>query len=340
MSADLILSNLLNPPVLFFFLGMAAVWLGSDLDVPQPLPRFFSLYLLLAIGFKGGVELARGGLPAPAVATLAAAVAMSFLCPLYVFALFRRRGGFANAAAVAATYGSVSAVTFVAGTALLGKLGIPYGGHLVAALALMESPAVIVTVALYRREAARAARADAGGGGEREGGTSLAAGRGPGTVVREALVNASVFLLLGSLFIGLLTGEDGARSLKPFTEDLFRGLLSLFLLDMGLVSARRFADLRDGRAAVAGFAILVPLINAAAAIGIARAIGVSPGDAFLFTVLCASASYIAVPAALRLTIPDANPGLYVTMALGVTFPFNVLLGFPLYLAVIRRVWGM
>jgi hypothetical protein len=322
MNIDLVLSNLLNPPVLFFFLGMLAVKVGSDLDVPQPLPKLFSLYLLLAIGFKGGVELRHGGFRSDVVILLVAAIGMALVVPLYSYFLLRRRLDPANAAAIAATYGSISAVTFIAATSLLGQLDIPFGGHLVAAMALMESPAIVVGVALYRM-------------------ANRGIGREPfewKELLREAFFNGSVFVLVGSLVIGFLTADHGAKALGTFTNDIFKGVLCLFLLDMGLVSARRLDALRKAGSFAIGFATLVPLLNAAIAIAIARAAGMSVGDAFLFCVLCASASYIAVPASMRMAIPEANPGVYVTMALALTFPLNIVIGLPLYLSVIQALW--
>lgn len=319
MDPTLVLANLLDPPILFFFAGLLAVWLGSDLDIPQPLPKLFSLYLLLSIGFKGGVELSHGLEPHAALA-LAAAVGMAVAVPLYVYLLLCRRLGSANAAGVAATYGSVSAVTFIAATSFLEQLGIPFGGHMVAALALMESPAIIVAVAMHRRS---------GGAGH---------GEGWRAVLKEALLNGSVYLLMASVLIGFLSGERGAAVMQPFTGALFKGVLCLFLLDMGLVSARRLREARSFGVLPFSVAFAVPLANAALAIALAALISMTPGDAFLFCVLCASASYIAVPAALRLSVPEANPGLYVTLSLGITFPFNIVVGLPLYLTVIRRLW--
>ncbi len=321
MDAALILSNLLNPPVLFFFLGMLACVIGSDLEIPQPLPKFFSLYLLLSIGFKGGVELHKSGLTPQVTWTLAAAVFMAVAVPLWTFFILRRKLDVNNAAAVAATYGSISAVTFIAATSFLGQLGITSGGHMVAAMALMESPAIIVGIAFARW-----------------------LGKGNGTafswshLLRDAFANGSVLVLTGALVIGLLTGESGGKALAPFTNDIFRGMLCLFLLDMGIVSARRLGSIRQLGIFPIAFATLVPLVNAAAAIALAHFIDLGRGDALLLTVLCASASYIAVPAAMRLAVPEANPGLYVTMSLAITFPFNIILGLPLYMSFINRIW--
>lgn len=324
MNLDLVLSNLLNPPVLFFFLGMLAVWLHSDLDVPQPLPKFFSLYLLLSIGFKGGVELHKSGINGQIVVTLLGAMVAALLVPLYTFFLLRRKMPVGDAAAVAATYGSVSAVTFIAATSFLSELKIPFGGHMVAAMALMESPAIIVGVLLFRLAQKR-------DDSQRE-------AINWHHLMRDAFFNGSVLLLMGSLAIGLLTGEKGAAALHPFTGDIFKGVLCLFLLDMGLVSARRISGLKNLGAFPIGFAVLIPLLNAGFGILIARFLGLGAGDSLLFCVLCGSASYIAVPAAMRLAIPEANPGLYVTMALALTFPFNIIIGLPLYMSVINGLW--
>ncbi len=319
MDFNLILANLLNPPVLFFFAGFLAIRLGSDLDIPSPIPKFFSLYLLLAIGFKGGVELSQSGFDSQVVLVLLAAIGMAIVVPLYSFSILRRSLSVDNAAAVSATYGSVSAVTFITATALLGKLQIPFSGYMVAALALMESPSIIVAVLTYRRNT-------------HQQDTSWK------TLLKEALLNGSVYLLVASLLIGLLTGEEGGKILKPFTVDLFQGFLCLFLLDMGLVSSRRFNDLKAMGIFPLAFAVLAPVFNASLGILLAWILGLSVGNALLFCALCAGASYIAVPAAMRHAIPDANPGVYVTMALGITFPINVLIGLPIYLSIIQALW--
>ena len=321
MDAHLILSNLLNPPVLFFFLGVLACVVGSDLEIPQPLPKFFSLYLLLSIGFKGGVELAKSGFHSEVACTLAAAVGMAMLLPAITFFILRRKMDVSNAAAVAATYGSISAVTFIAATSFLSLLNLKFSGYMVAAMALMESPAIVVGIALARLTATRKER-----------------GFDWSELLRDAFFNGSVLVLVGALVIGMMTGEAGGKALAPFTTDIFKGMLCLFLLDMGLVSARRLGAIKQLGAFPIGFALAVPLASAALAILLARLIGLGCGDALLFTTLCASASYIAVPAAMRMALPEANPGLYVTMSLAITFPFNIILGLPLYMGVINHIW--
>jgi hypothetical protein len=286
MDAHLILSNLLNPPVLFFFLGVLACVVGSDLEIPQPLPKFFSLYLLLSIGFKGGVELAKSGFHVEVAWTLAAAVGMAMLVPAVTFFILRRKMDVSNAAAVAATYGSISAVTFIAATSFLSLLNLKSSGYMVAAMALMESPAIVVGIALARITA-----------------TSKERGFDWSGLLRDAFFNGSVLVLVGALVIGMMTGEAGGKALAPFTTDIFKGMLCLFLLDMGLVSARRLGAIKQLGAFPLAFALVVPLGSASVAILLARLIGLGCGDALLFTTLCASASYIAVPAAMRMALP-------------------------------------
>lgn len=324
MQSGLILQNLLSAPVLFFFLGILAVLLGSDLEIPSPLPKLFSLYLLLAIGFKGGLELAHSGLTSLVLFTIGSAVAMSLLVPLTSFLILRARLDVPNAAAVAASYGSISAVTFITAESFLNILQIHFDGFMVAALALMESPAIVVGVVLAKLAGRQGRQAEALRWGE---------------VLREAFLNGSVFLLIGSLVIGYVVTVFSPTSLvkmEPFTEKLFYGALCFFLLDMGLVAAQRLQDLRRAGAFLVGFAVLAPLLHAVVGLSIARLLGLSVGDALLFMVLCASASYIAVPAAMRMTVPEANPSLYISSALGVTFPFNVVVGIPLYLTLAQR----
>jgi uncharacterized protein len=322
MDLHLILSNLLTPPILFFVLGMLAVFAKSDLEIPAPIPKLFSLYLLLAIGFKGGVELAKSGISGEVISAISAAIIMSCIVPVYSFFILRKKLDVPNAAAIAATYGSISAVTFITANSFLDQVHVPSDGFMVAALALMESPAIIMGLILVNVFGKR----------DKE-------EMDWGEVLREAFLNGSVFLLIGSLVIGAISGEHGEMMLKPFVKDMFYGALSFFLLDMGLVAAKRIRDLKRTGSFLILFALLMPLLNASLAIGIAQLIHMTKGDALLFAVLCASASYIAVPAAMRLTVPEANPGLYISTALAVTFPFNITVGIPLYFWVIQNIWS-
>ncbi|CAD5944419.1 MULTISPECIES: sodium-dependent bicarbonate transport family permease [Planktothrix] len=323
MDGSLILFNILNPPVLFFFLGMLAVFCKSDLEIPPPLPKLFSLYLLLAIGFKGGYELSESGINTQIALTLMASIIMALVVPAYSFFILRLKLDAYNAAAIAATYGSISAVTFITASSFLEKLHIEYGGHMVAALALMESPAIIIGIVLVRVFAPAKE-------GENEAFSW-------GKVLHESFLNGSVFLLVGSLIIGLLTGDKGWEKLQPFTQGIFYGALTFFLLDMGLVAAKRIRELKKAGSFLIAFSVFIPVANAILGIIIGKVLGFGEGNTLLFTVLCASASYIAVPAAMRMTIPEANPSIYVSMALALTFPFNIIVGIPLYLELIKLI---
>lgn len=324
------LSNLGSPPLLFFFLGVIAVAVRSDLEIPGQIAKFLSLYLLFAIGFKGGVALAESAVDATVVLTLLAAMAMSALIPIYTFFLLRRRMPVADAAAVAATYGSVSAVTFVTAAGYLDIQGVDWSGYLVAAMALMESPAIIMGILLYSRYAGNA--------------TGSASTFSWKQLLNESMFNGSVLLILGSMLIGWITGSEGMAQVQPLVKDLFLGLLCLFLLDMGIVAARRFRDFlqtpdggQRGRhlRLMLVTALAIPLLNAMIALGLARLLGLSEGNALLLVVLAASGSYIAVPAAMRLALPEASPGTYLTMSLAITFPFNLLIGIPAYHALTK-----
>jgi hypothetical protein len=299
---------------------MLAILLKSDLEIPQPLPKLFSLYLLLAIGFKGGHELEESGLNIEIALTLIAAILMACAVPIYSFFVLKIKLDAYNAAAIAATYGSISAVTFITASSFLTELHIAFGGHMVAALALMESPAIIVGIVLVRLFANNDQKDSEFSWSE---------------VMREAFLNGSVFLLVGSVLIGILTGAKGWEKLHPFTDEVFYGILAFFLLDMGMVAARRITDLSRTGSFLIAFSVFMPVANAVLGIIIAKCIGMSEGNALLFAVLSASASYIAVPAAMRMTVPEANPSLYVSMALALTFPFNVIVGIPLYMSIIK-----
>ena len=317
MELSLFVTNLTSPPVLFFFLGMLAVKVKADIEFPEPVPKMLALYLLFSIGFHGGVELRHGGMSPQIAATLACGALMATVTPIYVFWGLKRYLNIADSSAVAASYGSISAVTFLTAIAFLKAEGIGYGGHLIATMALMEAPAVLVGLALYRRY----------GGHERD--LSMR------EVLKDSFLNGSIFLLIGSLLIGVAAGERGRADLEIFYDGIFKGVLCFFLLELGIVTAREVAHALKAGRFLLFFGIAVPLLNAAIAIGIGKLLGLAHGDALLFTVLCSSASYIAVPAAFRLAVPEANPAVYLGAALGVTFPLNIALGIPLYHSVLK-----
>lgn len=305
-------ANLLSPMVLFFALGAAAAFLRSDLEVPEAIARGLALYLMLAIGFKGGAAMAKQTLDAGMAAALIGAILLSFLMPALAYGLLRATTPLSaiNAAAVSAHYGSVSVVTFVTGAQYLSERGIAYEGYLVAMMALMETPAIVTGLWLARR---------GGAGGE-----SL------GNAWREVLLNGSIVLLVGGFAIGWITGEEGMATVSPFIDAPFRGVLCLFLLDMGLLAARRLRGARLLSGGLIAFGLYMPLLGGClGAIG-AWAVGLSLGGVALAATLAASASYIAVPAALRLALPKADPAISITLSLAITFPFNVVLGIPLY----------
>ncbi len=315
-----ILATLLSPVILFFVLGALAAFARSDLSIPESMSKAMSLYLMAAIGLKGGVEVAAAGLDPLMLKTGVAGLLLSFGLPFLGFQMLRRIGRLDNvsAGAVAAHYGSVSVVTFVTGVAVLQAQGMPPAGWMVAVLAVMETPAIIAGLLL--------ARGSLAGLGQ----TGNAEGFGEHSVWREVLLNGPVVLLVGSFLIGIAAGKEGFAPVSFFFTDLFRGVLCLFLLDMGLLAARRLREARTLTVPLALLAILLPLLNGAIGLGIAVLIGLTGGTATAFVILCASASYIAVPAAMRLALPDADAGLYLAMSLAITFPFNIILGIPLY----------
>ena len=324
-----LMNSLLDPAILFFAFGALAGAIKSNLEIPAQISRFLSLYLLMALGLKGGFALAQSGLTVQVASGLACALTLAVVVPALALQFLRRLVGSYDAAALAATYGSVSAVTFVTAVQFLETRGLPYGGHMAAAMALMESPAIILAVlfanTLRQREPAFAT-----------GTAVLAAPAGSGLsmrkVLHESFTDGAQLLLLGSMLVGLLTGESGRAAMQPFSGDLFKGMLALFLLDMGLLTARNLPKVRGQSPWLLAYAVLAPLLHALLALGLARSVGLPLGDAILLMVLAASASYIAVPAVLRHAIPQANPSLYFGLSLGLTFPFNILLGIPLYAA--------
>ena len=323
MNLSPLIDNILSPPILFFFLGMLATLVRSDLAIPKELSRLFSLYLLWAIGFKGGVELRAAGLSAETLMPLAVATALSAIIPLYIAPILTlARFNAADACATAGAYGSVSVVTFITAQKFLENQNIEFGGHLVAALALMEAPAIVTGVLLFRA-------LDEGSSPRELFGSRRAELK---HLLHEAAVSGPVFLLLGSIAIGALTGQSGWRSLEPFGKDLFDGVLVLFLLDSGLTASKQIRSIEGSKRVALGLSAAIPLLNACVGLACVAALGMTRADGFLFIILAASASYIAVPAAMKLAIPRANEGLYLPMALGLTFPFNITLGIPLYYA--------
>ncbi len=328
MSAELVQAmhaNLFSPAVLFFALGIFATVTRSDLKFPEPLYLGLTIYLLTSIGFKGGVSIAKVGLGAVWLPCLGAVFLGTAIC-LWCFFILKSlcRLKVVDAAALAAHYGSCSAVTFIAATNFLKSVSLPYEEYAAAFLAVMESPAIVSAIVLGKL--ATRTQGDALW-------PSLK------TALHEAVLGRSVILLVGALLIGLLSGERGYEATAGFFVAPFQGVLSLFLLEMGMVAARRFDDLKKVGLVLVGFGIVMPIINAAAGIGIGHACGLSLGGAMLMGVLAASASYIAAPAAVRLSIPEANPSLYLTSALAITFPFNITLGVPLYLEMARVICG-
>jgi len=311
-----------SPIILSFALGLFAALARSDLSVPEAVAKGMSIYLLFAIGFKGGASVASHGVDITLILAVGAGLVLSFGIPFLAFALLKILTNFSrlDAAAVAAHYGSISIVTFVAGTSVLEGRGIDAEGYMVAVAAAMEAPAILSALWLV-------ARNGSGGGME------------PG-LLREILLNGSIVLLVGSFAIGMITGEKGLAEISSFIVSPFKGVLCLFLLDMGLVAGRGLRQSKGvlGLGAVA-FGLLMPLAGSIIGLALGALIGLSTGGVVLLMVLAASASYIAVPAAMRVALPEANPAIYLTLSLGVTFPFNLTLGIPIYVALATAVVG-
>lgn len=318
MSIDVLISNLTNPVLLFFVLGIIATWVKSDLKIPDSSSKFISLYLLFAIGFKGGQELSHSEFDAEILYSIIFAVVLSVIVPLYTFYLLKAKVGTPNAGAIAAAYGSVSAVTFVTAVSFLENQGVEFGGHMVAIMAIMESPAIIVGVILIMINDA-----------------SNTQKQSLGSILKHSLTSGSVLMLLGSLLIGLIADASQARGIEPFTTDIFKGFLSLFLLEMGMVTASRIKGFQQHGFFLFFFGILVPLFNGMLVAYLSGFITDSIGNRLLFAILAAGASYIAVPATMKLAEPRADAGIYIPMALGITFPFNITIGMPIYFAVVQ-----
>jgi len=317
MDLQLLLDNLTNPALLFFFLGLFAVQIKSDLEIPDSSSKFISFYLLFAIGFKGGQELSHSVFDLEILWSMLLGIGLAIVVPIYTYFILRRKMNVQNSGAIAAAYGSISAVTFVTAVSFLEMQQIPFGGHMIAIMALMEAPSIIVGVMLMTLFSDKKQSASTSKG-----------------AVKHAVTNGSVVLILGSLVIGFLASDSQAEGIEPFTTDIFKGFLAVFLLDMGITSGKKLSSfLKHGWFAVI-FAIVIPVINGCIVAVLSGFITESAGNQFLFSILAASASYIAVPAAMRLAAPEANPSLYIPMALAITFPFNITFGFPLYLSVI------
>ncbi len=327
MNVYTILENFAHPATLFFFLGMVAILVKSDLEIPPQIAKFLSIYLLFDIGIKGGEELFHSGFNSQVIVVMLVCILGSFLVPFGMYFILKRRLNVYDAGAVAATYGSISAVTFATATAFLESQGQTFGGYMVAGMALMESPAIIAGLILIRMNHTS------------DSGEEHATNRGFISILREAFFNGSVLLLVGSLIIGYAAGETGEKELKPFVNEIFFGMLSLYMLDMGLLAARRIKELKKAGGFVVSFATLFPPMIAILGIGISYLLGYSAGDALLQTVLLASASYIAVPAAMRMAVPQANMSILLPMSLGVTFTFNIAVGIPLYYFIIQSIWA-
>lgn len=331
------MNSFLDPAILFFAFGVMAGMLKSNLEIPQQISRFLSLYLLMALGLKGGFALAKSGLTTEVAVSLACAVMLAVAVPALSYLVLRKVVSGFDAAAIAATYGSVSAVTFITAVQYLESHTIPFGGHMAAAMALMESPAIVMAVVITNMLRQRSA----GGAVVAAGSVAIAApaGLSLGRVLHESFTDGAQLLLLGSMLVGLLSGESGSVSMQPFSGDLFKGMLAFFLLDMGLLTARNFGQLKGKAPALLAYAICAPLVHATLALALAAAVGMSTGNAILLTVLAASASYIAVPAVLRHAVPEANASLYFGMSLGLTFPFNIFIGIPLYASAAQWLLG-
>lgn len=318
MNFNLLLENLTNPALLFFVLGIIAVYLKSDLEIPANSSKFISLYLLFSIGFKGGQELSHETFSAEIAWSMLFGIGISTVIPLYTFFILKKKLHVYDAGAIAAAYGSVSAVTFVTAVSYLEAHQLTLHGHMVAIMALMESPAIIVglvLISVFNKEETNNIN--------------------KGQVLKHSLTNGSVLLILGCLVIGFMANAKQAEGIKPFTNDLFKGFLAIFLLDMGITSGKKLKSFFSFGAFPFLFALIIPLINGCIFAFLSQFVTADITNRFMFAILAASASYIAVPAAMKITVPKANPGLFLPMALAVTFPINITIGMPLYFLVVQ-----
>jgi len=341
------MQNLLDPAILFFVFGVLAGLVRSNLEIPAAVSRFLSLYLLMALGLKGGFALAHSGFSGEVLHSLFCAVLLALAVPALGYLVLRRFLKPFDALAVASTYGSVSAVTFITAVAYLERNGLPYGGHMAAAMALMESPAIVLAVLMAnhvrQRQAAGSVQFNGGGTASLSAGGWGGQGGAPasriGHLLHESFTDGAQLLLLGAMVVGLVSGDAGKAAMQPFSGDLFKGMLAFFMLDMGLNAARQLPQLRGQSPWVLLYAVLGPFTHAFMGLGLAWLAGLPAGDAGLLMVLAGSASYIAVPAVLRYAVPEANQALYFGLSLGLTFPLNVLLGVPFYMQVAHAVLG-
>ena len=333
------MQNLLDPAILFFLLGVLAGVIKSNLEIPPAISRFLSLYLLMALGLKGGFALSQSGLTANVGISLAAAIVLAICIPLMGYWFLRRFVTGFDAAAVAATYGSVSAVTFVTAVQYLENQHIDYGGHMAAAMALMESPAIILAVVLANslRQKTRPQIVSLSSGVAGLSSPPQKQSVSIGKILHESFTDGAQLLLLGAMMVGMMTGNEGKAAMEPFSGDLFKGMLSFFLLDMGLMAARNLPQVKGKSPALIAYAIIGPILHASMALGLAFILNLPAGDGALLMVLAASASYIAVPAVLKFALPEANPSLYFGLSLGVTFPLNILFGIPAYVSIAQSV---
>lgn len=320
------MTNFLDPAILFFIFGAFAGIVKSNLEIPPQISRFLSLYLLMALGLKGGFALHKSGFTSEIAFSLGLAIFLAILIPIKGYLILRRKLNTFDAAAIAATYGSVSAVTFITATQYLDQFNIEYGGHMAAAMALMESPAIILAIILANK--ARASYSAEHSQNHQSPGISK--------ILHESFTDGAQLLLLGSMLVALVSGDAGQKLMAPFSIDLFKGMLAFFLLDMGLMAARNFEGLKGKPPLTILYAIGSPLSHAILALVLCKLIGLPLGNTILLMVLASSASYIAVPAVLRHALPEVNPALYMGMSLGITFPFNIILGIPLYTFIAKQ----
>lgn len=319
MNLNLLFENLTNPALLYFILGIVAVYLKSDLEIPKNSSKFISLYLLFAIGFKGGQELSHETITNEILWSMLFGIAIATLIPLYTFFILKKKLNVYDAGAIAAAYGSISAVTFVTATNFLESQQLEVHGYMVAIMAIMESPAIIVgliLISIFNKESSEKINKT--------------------NILKHSLTNGSVLLILGSLVIGFLANAKAAQGIQPFTNDLFKGFLAIFLLDMGITSGHKLKSFFEQGWFPFVFAIFIPLLNGSIFAWLSGFITTDITNRFIFAILAASASYIAVPAAMKITVPKANPGLFLPMALAITFPVNITIGMPLYFLIVQH----